>query len=466
MVLVFTANPATELDLRKKGDRQAGQTLLPVVVFMAVVMLGMLAFAVDVGYIFHEKRLAQSAADAAAIAAAEEYTYNGDVLGTDATNAANAAAAQNGFDPSASLNPATVTVTTASSGNYTSSGSGGAPSAWVVATVSKPVPTFFMGGFRSRFGTMTVSATAQAAGKQDSPTCVCLEGTSGNDLNMSNGSSMTINGCGLMSDSSSSSAIQIAGNSHLCATSVAAEASSWDTTGNITGNSSVCSSAQVIQGSNSACAPPMPTPPADTSCSADPSGGSWGTNGLWTVGPNSAYGTTEDGDTICYSNLNVNENGTTVTLNPGIYVINGGTLHFYGDGKSNGGGDGVFFYLENGAKVVMDNGAIVNLVAGGNPQSGGGTAPDVGSSGEYDGIVFYQDSSDTSAMTLAGGSSSYLNGAVYAPAANITLNNGSNSTVDADIVAKTLTTSGGGDLVSNPITNLGTNNTSTAKLTQ
>ena len=43
-----------------------------IVIFIGLFVLGFLALGLDVGYLFHEKRMAQAAADAAAVAAAEE----------------------------------------------------------------------------------------------------------------------------------------------------------------------------------------------------------------------------------------------------------------------------------------------------------------------------------------------------------------------------------------------------------
>jgi Flp pilus assembly protein TadG len=425
---------------------------------MGIVGLGLLAFAVDIGYFFHEKRMVQSAADAAAIAYAEEQAA-GDA--SNAQSAANSAAALNGFNPSASVNPATVTPTTLSSGNYSSSASG-SPSNWYQVTVSQPVPSIFMGAFNRSFATVTVSASAVASGGQSSPTCVCLENRTGMDLNMSNNARLTANSCGVTADSSSSNAIGIVGSASVCASSVAAIASSWDNSGNINNNGSVCSSAGIVQGLASGCAPPMPTAPSDSTCSSDPTnGGQWGT---YVVGPGSSYGTTESGDMVCYTAMTVGGNGMTITLNPGVYVINGGELHF--ESGTQLGGNGVFFYLENGASLSIDNGANVNLVSGDSAENGGGTAPTVGSSGIYNGILFYQAATDTNSLSVQGGSSMYLNGAIYAPGAAIDLGNGSGSTVMADIVGGSLTMNGGGTLTVSPNANLGTYNTSTAKLSQ
>jgi hypothetical protein len=169
------------------------------------------------------------------------------------------------------------------------------------------------------------------------------------------------------------------------------------------------------------------------------------------VGPSAA------GGTICYKALTVNGNGDTVTLNPGIYIINGGELHF-NSGGPNLGGNGVFFFLTNGANLSIDNGANVNLVAGGI-----GTAP---STGIYNGTLFFEDpggspstdAGDSQPLSIQGGASTVINGAIYAPLAAITLGNGTGTTVDADIVANTLTMNGGGTLTASPNTSLGSVN--------
>lgn len=449
-----------------KGE--GGQTTIFAALFMGIVMLGFLAFALDVGYLFQKKRMAQAAADAAVIAFAEEYTYESDSTG-DATAAAKAAAKMNGFDTTLSTNPAQVTPSYPVNGNYNNQGS--PPPGYVQVTVSQPIPTFFMGGFKHMFSTVTVGATAVSGGGQISPTCVCLEGTTGTDLNMSNGAILTGGSCGVTADSSSSNAITIVGSAQVCAQSLNAVSSSWDNSTNINNGGKICSGTDVVQGLQSACNPVMPATPTIPSCVADPTGGNYGT---FTVGPSTA------GGTVCYKSLKVGANGATVTLNPGVYVISGGTLEFESgaNNKSNLGGDGVMFYLTNGANVVFDQGANVNLVAGGNPETSGtgaATAPSVGG-GTYNGILIYEDPGNTSTggsdagdsngITFAGGANSWLNGSIYAPLANVTMNNGSSTTVYADVVAKSLTMAGGGNLQASAQSNLGTSNSSVARLSQ
>lgn len=440
-----------------------GQAILLVAVFMGVIMFGFLALAIDTGRLFQQKRVAQSAADAAAVAAAEEVASGP----AAEQSAANAAAQMNGVSSSA-----TVTLAALPSGNYTA---GAMPSNWIQARVIVPVQTFFLGAFISGKNKVNVGAVAVASDQQPSPTCICLEGGTGTDLNMSNGSKLNAAGCGVTADSSSSSAVQIVGGSSLSALSLNTFASGWSQSSDISGGSTI-GSTKVNQGT-AKCTVPMPAVPVDTTCSADPMSQISGGGVSYTAGPNSSYGTTTTlggVSAVCYNSLTVNGNGDTATLNPGIYIINGGTLHF-NSGGPNKGGNGVLFYLTNGASLLIDNGANVNLVAGGGTQSGGGNAP---STGSYNGILFYQDpgqaasnnspsdAGDSNSISVQGGASSYFYGAIYAPLAPVTLGNGSGTTITADIVAKSLTMNGGGTLISNPNSNMGSFNQSTAKVTQ
>jgi Flp pilus assembly protein TadG len=423
---------------------ESGQSLVVVAAFMGVAALGFLAFAVDAGSLFRAKRMAQAAADSAALAAAEELTYGNT---SNEQSAANAVAKLNGFDTTLSKNPASVTLTTPASGTFSGS-------TYVQATVSQPIQTIFLGAFDGK-STMPVSATSIAGGAQVSQTCVCLEGSSGQALSVSNGSTLNAPGCGIVNNSSGSNAISVTGGSTLSASTLGTVSSSWNNSSNINSGGSIASSTDVVQGITSKCSPTMPTAPTYSSCASDP-GGSYGT---FTWGPSSASGV------VCYKALTVGANGSTVTLNPGTYVITTGALHFESgaNGHSNLGGNGVFFYLTGTASLVIDSGANVNLVAGGAKESGGTTAPTVGS---YDGIVVYQAASDTAGMTIAGGSSAYLNGALYAPSAAVTVNNGSGANISVGLAVSSLTVTGGATLNAQIETNEGSLSVGSAKLVQ
>ena len=167
---------------------ESGQTLVFVAFFMGLLALGFVAFALDVGALFREKRMAQSAAQAAAVAAAEEVGYGNT---TNEQAVANAMAKLNGFDTTLATNPATVTLTAPTTGNFTGS--------YVQATVSMPIHTTFLGAFSHGMVTVPVSATAIAGGGISTQTCVCMTG----NLSVTSGSTLNATGCGIFDDSSS-----------------------------------------------------------------------------------------------------------------------------------------------------------------------------------------------------------------------------------------------------------------------
>jgi len=425
-------------------DRESGQTTLLMALFLGTFLFAFVALGVDLGYMFRAKRMAQAAADAAALAAAEEA---GD--STAEQNAAEAIARLNGFDTQATLNPATVKLNSPpTAGNYKTS-------AYIEAIVSKPIPTFFMGAVNHK-ATVVVAARAVAASGMTSPTCVCLQGGTGQDLYLDNNSTLTATGCGITVDSSSSNAVGVVNNSTVSAQSIGSISTNWYNSSNISNNASISSSTKIVQGISTACKPSMPAAPAynTSQCTADPVNNHPNGGSTYSVGPGSANSTTQNGDLVCYSSLEVGKNNNSVTLNSGIYVINGGILRFYSKngGYSNYGGNGVYFYLTNGATLTIDQGAIVNLTAT--------------TSGTYSGILLQQDTADTNTMTIEEGSYATFNGGIYAPDAAIAIQSGSGSTVNGPVVAKSLSIDEGGSLTSTPVSNLGTMNLSVAKIAE
>ena len=143
--------------LQRLRHEDSGQTLVLCAVFLGLVAIGFVGLAMDVGYLQQQRRRAQSAADAAALAAAYEmtsgYTANEQLV-------ANAVAKQNGFDSGAATNPATVTLSAPATGNFSGA-------AYVQATVSKPVPLLFMQAFAHQ-ATTVVAASAVAGGSSTS----------------------------------------------------------------------------------------------------------------------------------------------------------------------------------------------------------------------------------------------------------------------------------------------------------
>jgi Flp pilus assembly protein TadG len=433
------------------GDRggERGQATVLMALFLSLVLLGFFGFALDIGLFFRERRMAQASADAAALAAAEEQSYGNTT--SQMQSAANAAATLNGFNTSLASGPAIVTLSTPSTGMYSTAASSSAPAHYVQATVYEPIHGIFFSAFNGGSTSLNITATAIAGtGSGSTSACVCLEGTSGETLNMSNNAKLSAPSCGITVDSTSSNAAGVVGSANVSAVELGIASTTWVQSNNVNNGGSISSGTKVVTSYSPSCAPAMPAVPSHGTCSADPFNSIGGGGVTYTVGPGSTYGTTTGGDTVCYTGLTVGANGDTVTLNTGIYVISGGTLHFESGG--NRGGSGVVFYLTNGASVSIDNGANISL-----------SAP---TSGTYNGILIYQDASDSSTLSIQGGASTTMNGALLAPNAAITLGNGSGSSITAAIVAQSLTMNGGGTLTASATANIGSMGQGSPRLTQ
>lgn len=431
-----------------KVAKESGQATTLMAVFMGLVMLGFMALAIDVGYLFRAKRMAQAAADAAAVAAAEELTNvsGSSITSTNVVNAANVAATLNGFNTTLATNPASVSLAQTGSGHY-STADVPVPTTWVTATVSQPIQSFFMGVFNHGMKTLTVSASAQAAGGAASPACICLTGVTGNDLNMSNNAKLNANQCGVEADSASNNAITIVGSASVCGTAVEAVSTNWDNSSNINNAGTICPSANAVQGA-APCSNPLnpPVRPAGLSghCTDNPIQGydlaanslnSNNYNGNYTLPFNGAQkmvnnqpvaipNDTVVSGSVCYTNFNLSD-AAQVVFSPGTYYIDG---DFTTGGGENISGTGVTFIVSGTINIA--NGVTVNLAA---PTIDGAA-----------GVLFYDTSSNT--VTIQGGSNSNFSGIISAPNANLILNNGTGTTTNMDIIASTLTMAGGAAL--------------------
>jgi hypothetical protein len=133
---------------------------------------------------------------------------------------------------------------------------------------------------------------------------------------------------------------------------------------------------------------------------------------------------------VCYNGLSTSGSGTTLTLNPGVYIING---TFTVNSGTTLAGTGVTLYFpNNSSSFTTSKTSTINL-----------TAP---AGGAYGGILFYQDPSDTQAMSFTGGTTGSLNGIFYVPTANLNLSGGSTATFNVDLVVGSLTLSGGSNI--------------------
>jgi Flp pilus assembly protein TadG len=115
-----------------------------------------------------------------------------------------------------------------------------------------------------------------------------------------------------------------------------------------------------------------------------------------------------------YCGVNFNS-AATVTLNPGLYIIDG-------NWNVNGGnftGAGVTFYFKKGSSIQFNSGVKATL-----------SAP---TSGTYKNILIFQDNSSlgwTPSWVLDDSKGHQLQGLIYLPGYDVTLNSGANATAD------------------------------------
>lgn len=340
----------------------------------------------------------QSAADSAAIAGAQELHY-GDVI-----SAAQADSSKNGLTNGS--NGVTVTVN-----NPPLNGPKKGNSGYVEVIVSQSERTFFLNA--SGLGSMTVNGRAVAA-LGPIQNCFYELGTSGTDISISGGSTVSATDCGFLADSSSSSALSVSGGSTLNAGAI-----------NLVGNYSVTGGSHITPSSPATGITPVSDPlgylaaPSflSSSCVANPNIGGGATT---TIGPSTS------GGTICYNGLTIG-GGAHVTLKSGLYIINNGAFSVQGGASITG--SSTTFYLAGGGSVSIGNGASISL-----------TAP---TSGTYDGILFYQNRSNSTAASITGGTNPTLNGILYFPDAGLTLTGGSSSTLYTSVISSSITFSGG-----------------------
>ena len=199
--------------------QESGQVLVLSALSMMLLM-GFMGLAADVGTLFHAKRQLQSAADAAAIAGITAYKYE-TVSGNaqaDIDNAAQAAAAKNGFSNVTVTNafPTSVTSPTLYVANPPTDGPNRG-SAFVEAILTVPQSTFFM----AMFGTTSMNVTARAVAGFGGATknCVTNLGKTGTDMYMAGRFTVLAPDCSVVNDSRDPCSMQFNGTSGQLITS-------------------------------------------------------------------------------------------------------------------------------------------------------------------------------------------------------------------------------------------------------
>jgi hypothetical protein len=385
---------------------QSGQTLVSTVLALTV-LLGFGGLAIDMGALRYEKRLQQTAADAAAVAGASNLTHGG------VTSGAQNASAANGFTDG--VNSVTVTINNPpASGPHSGNGN------YVEALVVAVQPTYFMRIFGINSETITARAVATNVSGGANSGCLYTLGPPSSSIE-----GVSINGSAILN--APTCGIVDNGNYNTKGNKLIVNASTFGVSGSANvsgpGGTVTCTSGTSSCPTYGAPASSDPlsylTPPAVQS----PSFGNVTTSGTETLQPGT------------YSSITIGKN-STVTMSPGIYYVDGpGGVTFNGAGTVVGIGVTMYF----------TNGATINATGGGNNLDIQLSPP---ASGPYAGVLFYQDPNDTAAPSLGGDNNSYFSGILYFPKVQLTFFGNNVSYATGIVVADAIALSG------NPTVNL------------
>ena len=394
-MLIRKASNTIELVLRRIWrDHRGGAGMLAVIGLPAVI--GGLAFAIDTGYLFLQRRLIQQQADTAAVAAAAA-KFKGVTTLTTLRSLAILDATRNGFAPSATSTLAMNAPPV--SGPY----SGSATAVEVI--IDTEVKTFFA----RHLNLAAVSIRGRAvAGYAGAPSggggCVmALDRSASRALRFQGSGSLLAPTCTLVSNSSASNAILVGGNETV-------KALALYTAGNVeVGPSAVAEISQGIY-TNKA---PVADPYASLSVAA--ASGCMQTN--FSVHGNNPNRNIDAG-TYC-NGLEISGSGT-VYMKKGTYTIKGGDFKVSGTARVRCGNctsttDGVTIVLQPGL-----NGSVGSVSIAGTTDVQL-SAPSGADAGTLRGIAIYQDRAADAgnAAKLTGSSNMRVSGVIYMPSADI-----------------------------------------------
>lgn len=399
--------------LREKLREEHGYAMVMIAVSFSL-LLGFMGLAIDMGMLFQEKREIQIAADAAAVAGTLDYLYNGSV--TSAKAAAKAASASNGFTDGSS--GVSVLV-----GLPPTSGPNAGNSNFAEVVVTRSVPTLFMATVG--FGTMNVSARAVAGTPTAGAACIWLMNATAADLNLQGAYDIEAPGCGLYMNSSSSGAVSVTGNGGtLNAKFADAVGGSIGHQTNPTPITTYTAPRKSPWGNLSG-----PNPTNSSGCTFTDST----TTSLTGTYTSAGTGMAGANQTICFTKAVTLSNATfgagtlgTTSVSQDAVTTSAGTLVF-GAGVSISGTVTVYggtIDIYSGTFNQPSN-TLVNVVAP--------------TSGTYNGIAIMQPASNTNQLKVQKGSNNQvLDGYIYAPGAQVYLQDNGGGINATGIVADNL----------------------------
>lgn len=397
--------------------RSARGQVLPITALLLMVIMGVGALALNVGNLTVTQTSEQKAVDASALAAAFAI-HKGDSM-DEAQAIANMVASQNEL----SANP-TVIFNNAEGQPATSAST--VVSVTVKASESKsPIAGYFLN--TSGKSNVAVAATASVGGS-GVPICgMCVLNNSSNPgIELIGDSSITVVTGGIAVDSTSDQALTTQGAATL----------------NANGPINIVGGVQLSGGSTISPAPTTGAAALPNPLQAVPAPVVSGS--MQTV-PANFNGSINPG---VYSSISEGNN-SVLTLNPGIYVIEG-SLSLSGTATLNASSGVMLYFTCPGYSTT--NTEPCNGTSSGNISIGSGTTFDLTapSSGNYQGIALMVDPNDPNQIDVSGNATIDLNGTIYAPDSELYVTgNGNTAQLNSVIIVNTVYTDGSGQITLN-----------------
>jgi hypothetical protein len=413
------------MKIRARFREESGQSLVLVALSFSILM-AFTGLAIDSAVLFRAKRNIQTAADAAAQGGALDYLYNHSH--DSAVAAARALSSSNGYADGTS--GVTVTVNTPPASGPSSGVTG-----YVETIVSAPVNMTVMAMFG--FSTVNVQARAVAGSPTAGTACIWLMNANGADLNLQGSYTINAPSCGIYMNSTSSGAVNVTGNGGVLnalfadavggsighqtsptsiTTYTAPRSNPW---GNITGpNGSTGTGCDYTDTTTTSISGSF-TQIGKADCAK-----AGATNGQCLPGA---------GKTLCFTKAVTLTNATfgagtlgTTSVSQDTVTTAAGTLVF-GSGVTTSGTVTVYggtLDIYSGTFTQPSN-SLVNVIAP--------------TSGTYNGIAIMEPSSNTNQLSVQKGSANQvLDGYIYAPGAQVYLQDNGGGISASGIVADNL----------------------------
>ncbi len=370
------------------ASRRRG-AIIPFVAVMLVVVLGLAALSVDAGNLYVERRNTQAAADASADAAAIEllanYASDGGVDSDGiARDAALFLAAEHGY-PASSV---TVNIPP-------KSGSFVGKNGYVEVLIKTNPPRFFSKIFSNKEQVVNSRSVAGGTMIASKASVLVLDPKSKNSLKLKGKSSSLEVGGDVIVNSKHKKAVDINKKAQVKAEHVLV-------TGGLGKNSKRNIDGEVSTGVAPTPDPfaSLPVPPKGTTLKAD--------DFKTVVGKSKTYNLVPG----TYKELKFDKDDT-VSMAPGIYYVDGGGFEFKGDSTLNASGVTIYNTGKRGFKVSTKGNVSIS------PPT----------SGPYQGISLFQDSSKKTKVEFRKQFHLDISGIIYAPNSEVKFKN---STIDID----------------------------------